>query len=124
MQKDHIVLNYDKIKIGKPKNNQIKAFVTVFSREDGVQIYDYFYKLKSVKFSSCVYLIISNDILKKHTIKEMKIHEDKKRRQKEEKLKLQQEQDALKEKEKRLDLSNSIIVEQEEELSESTHQDY
>ena len=124
MKKHHIILNYDRIKIAKPKNNQIKAFITVLSREDGVKIYDYFYKLKSKKFSSVIYLIISNEILKKHTIKEMKKHEDKKKRQKEELQKVKAEETAKKEKEKRLDLSTSIIKEQDEELSESSHQDY
>lgn len=82
-------VNYEKVKISKPKNNQIKAFVTVFSRDDAVQIYDYFFKLKSVRFSSAIYLIIENDILKKHTIHHMKLHEQKKKQQKQELMELQ-----------------------------------
>ena len=117
-------LNYDKIKLSKPKNNQIRAFVTVFSREDGVKIYDYFYKLKSVRFSSAIYLIISNEILKKHTIREMKLHEQKKKQQRAEEEKLKQvEEEKVAEPEKRLDLSSSIIKDQDHERSFSTAQD-
>lgn len=72
-------LNYDKIKIWKPKNDNVKIFVTVFSREDGVQIYDYFYKLRSKKFNSAVYLITSTDVLKKHTMIAIMKHKEKRK---------------------------------------------
>ena len=75
--KPKIQLNYDKLKIGKPVNDQIKVFVTVFSREDGLQIYDYFYKLRSIKFNSAVYMITSTEILKKHTMTEIYKHKEK-----------------------------------------------
>jgi hypothetical protein len=110
IEKPCILLHYDKIKLGSPKNDQIKAFVTVFGQEDGVKVYDYFFKLKSKKFSSAIYLIISDKILKKHTMRQIKLHETKKQKQTEE-VKVEQE--------KRLDLSSSIIIEDDHENSGS-----
>ncbi|CAI2367680.1 unnamed protein product [Moneuplotes crassus] len=120
MKKEHVILNYDKIKITNPKNNQLKAFVTVYSREDGVQLYDYFFKLKSKKFSSAIYLITSNETLKKHTIREMKNHEEKKKKQKEIK---QAEEIAKIEKEKRLDPIDEIDA-KPDQLSEAPTDEY
>ena len=105
-----IRMNYDKIRIAKPKNNQIKAFVTVFSQEDGVKIYDYFYKLKSKRFSSVIYLITGDKVLKKHTIRQLKLHD----------LKMQKEEEQKQETEKRLNLSEGVIQEDEHENSDST----
>ena len=108
--------NYDKIKISKPKDNKVRAFVTVFSREDGVKIYDYFYKMKTLCFSSVIYLIASNEIFKKHTIREMKIYEHKKKKQRaEQEHKTKIDEEKKQEIEKGLDLSSSIINEEEDE---------
>lgn len=43
-----LALNYDKLKLSTPKENRIRAFVTVLSREDGVKIYDYFYSVSGL----------------------------------------------------------------------------
>ena len=115
-EKKGLTLNYDKIRISRPKENKIRAFVTVFSREDGVCIYDYFYKMKTRWFSSMISLITGVEIFKKHTIREMKIYESKKKQQRIEKeCSLKIEEEKKQEIEKWLDLNESIIAEDEDE---------